>query len=87
MMDHESPRDSNARLVRCDSKQKRIVLPPYTMIRVDQTSSDSPPETDVRASDHEPMLYCPVCSLRLTERKCKLLCEQCGYFMSCADYY
>jgi hypothetical protein len=35
----------------------------------------------------EPMLYCPVCSLRLTARKCKLLCERCGYYMSCADYY
>jgi len=33
------------------------------------------------------MLYCPVCSTRLTGRKCKLLCEKCGYYMSCADYY
>ena len=38
-------------------------------------------------SDDEPMLFCPVCSRRLAERKCKLFCEQCGYFMSCADYY
>jgi len=37
--------------------------------------------------DHEPMLFCPVCSRRLTELKCKLLCERCGYYMSCADYY
>jgi len=35
----------------------------------------------------EPMLYCPVCSTRLTERKCKLICEKCGYYLSCADYY
>jgi methionyl-tRNA synthetase len=35
----------------------------------------------------EPMLYCPVCSSRLTSRKCKLICEKCGYYMSCADYY
>ena len=35
----------------------------------------------------EPMLYCPVCSTRLAERKCKLFCERCGYYMSCADYY
>jgi hypothetical protein len=40
-----------------------------------------------RAKDDEPMLYCPVCSKRLSERKCKLFCEQCGYYMSCADYY
>jgi hypothetical protein len=35
----------------------------------------------------EPMLYCPVCSIRLTERKCKLFCERCGYYLSWADYY
>jgi len=39
------------------------------------------------AAESEPMLYCPVCSRRLSERKCKLYCEQCGYYMSCADYY
>jgi Zn finger protein HypA/HybF involved in hydrogenase expression len=35
----------------------------------------------------EPMLWCPVCSSRLTPHKCKLVCEKCGYYMSCADYY
>ena len=40
-----------------------------------------------RKDENEPMLYCPVCSSRLTEQKCKLLCERCGYYMSCADYY
>ena len=39
------------------------------------------------ADKDEPMLYCPVCNARLTPRKCKLLCERCGYYMSCADYY
>jgi hypothetical protein len=34
----------------------------------------------------EPMLYCPVCSSRLTELKCKLCCAKCGYYMSCSDY-
>ena len=33
------------------------------------------------------MLYCPVCSMRLQQRQCKLFCERCGYYMSCADYY
>ena len=37
--------------------------------------------------DQQPMLFCPVCSRRLTELNCKLLCERCGYYMSCADYY
>ncbi|MEZ5398227.1 MAG: hypothetical protein R2729_01075 [Bryobacteraceae bacterium] len=48
-------------------------------------------ETDAAArgdhQSHEPMLFCPVCSLRLLERKCKLYCAQCGYYLSCGDYY
>jgi len=44
-------------------------------------------EMQAKPSESEPMLYCPVCSKRLSERKCKLFCEQCGYYMSCADYY
>ena len=39
------------------------------------------------ASDEPAMLYCPVCSMKLESRKCKLFCTQCGYYMSCADYY
>ena len=45
---------------------------------------EAPP---VRRQDEEPMVWCPVCSTRLSERKCKLFCEKCGYYMSCADYY
>jgi len=51
----------------------------------------NPPEDHAapspQTSDTEPMLFCPVCSRRLAQRKCKLFCEQCGYYMSCADYY
>lgn len=32
-------------------------------------------------------LYCPNCSARLTEHRCKLVCRACGYYLSCADYY
>jgi len=49
-------------------------------------SSTSRPDAALRQNE-EPMLWCPVCSTRLTARKCKLLCEKCGYYMSCADYY
>jgi hypothetical protein len=45
------------------------------------------PDDAAPSNRAEPMLYCPVCSLRLSERKCKLFCERCGYYMSCADYY
>jgi hypothetical protein len=30
--------------------------------------------------------YCPVCSKRLESWRCKLICNVCGYYMSCADY-
>jgi len=44
----------------------------------------SEPETEL---SEQAMLYCPVCSTKLESRKCKLFCAQCGYYMSCADYY
>jgi hypothetical protein len=39
------------------------------------------------ASPERVMRTCPNCSAALEERKCKLLCTRCGYYMSCADYY
>ena len=45
------------------------------------------PALEPRRGDDEPMLHCPACGLRLAELKCKLVCERCGYFMSCSDYY
>ena len=50
-------------------------------------SEAEPLQPAARKNEDEPMLYCPVCSTRLAEQKCKLICPQCGYYMSCADYY
>jgi hypothetical protein len=50
-------------------------------------TSEPEPARDPQPATDEPMLYCPVCSQRLTERRCKLECARCGYYMSCADYY
>lgn len=30
---------------------------------------------------------CPTCNHELQGHRCKLVCTQCGYYMSCADYY
>jgi len=32
-------------------------------------------------------VYCPTCSSRLQDSRCKLVCRTCGYFLSCADFY
>jgi hypothetical protein len=43
------------------------------------------------ASPEPPILHpsqiCPNCGERLTGFRCKMICLQCGYYMSCADYY
>lgn len=33
------------------------------------------------------MRTCANCGSEIEERKCKLLCHGCGYFLSCSDYY
>jgi hypothetical protein len=50
-------------------------------------NESQPALTAARKDETEPMMYCPVCSTRLTEQKCKLICSKCGYYLSCADYY
>jgi len=35
----------------------------------------------------DPSHFCPNCSVRLVDHRCKLKCPQCGYFLSCSDFY
>jgi hypothetical protein len=35
----------------------------------------------------ELMRTCASCGSAMEERKCKLICTGCGYFLSCSDYY
>jgi len=48
--------------------------------------TDAPVPVDETAVEHH-SVYCPTCSNRLSSRRCKLICGNCGYYLSCADYY
>jgi hypothetical protein len=43
-----------------------------------------PPEHETIA---DPMSYCPTCSSRMRETRCKLKCDTCGFYLSCSDFY
>lgn len=63
-------------------------VPPEMRDREEAASPSQPATAPAAGCDLvQAMLNCPVCSCRLQEHRCKLTCPQCGYFMSCADYY
>ena len=44
-----------------------------------------PPATP--ATNEQVMRVCPTCSSPLEDQKCKLICRNCGFFLSCSDFY
>jgi hypothetical protein len=42
---------------------------------------------DQMLSPGEVMQVCPNCSTQLRDNHCKLICLQCGFFLSCSDFY
>jgi ribosomal protein S27AE len=48
---------------------------------------DEPQRADGASVVEHHSQICPTCGHQLSGHHCKLVCTQCGYYMSCADYY
>jgi hypothetical protein len=52
-----------------------------------ETTPDVFPAQCALGQNEHHSVFCPNCSCRLAESRCKLVCRTCGYFLSCADFY
>jgi len=50
-----------------------------------QTPTEHGRGAGAKAAD--PGQYCPNCSAKLRESRCKLKCPQCEFYLSCSDFY
>ncbi len=64
--------------------QRPSALDPDFEPNFPQSGADCTTESPKPVEHH--CQVCPTCSNRLTGHHCKLVCTQCGYYLSCADY-
>jgi ribosomal protein S27AE len=57
---------------------------------MNDASNAKEPNENLTAPSHslpDASRFCPTCSTQLVEQQCKLKCSQCGYYLSCSDFY
>jgi ribosomal protein S27AE len=57
---------------------------------MNDASNAKEPNGNLTAPSHslpDASRFCPNCSTQLVDQQCKLKCTQCGYYLSCSDFY
>lgn len=62
-------------------------MEPLHVVPLRDEAPPAPSAPLAHAGPGEVMRVCANCGATMEERKCKLLCRGCGYFLSCSDYY
>ena len=81
----EGPKESVGASVAVGSSAEKASAGAVFRAGAENPASESLSSKSGQAEDAS--LFCPVCSARLTPRKCKMICSVCGYYMSCSDFY
>jgi hypothetical protein len=70
-----------------DTWKQELTPAEYGVTNEGSAGTDAQAEDTSARGRGDASRFCPVCSQRLESRRCKLVCNACGYYMSCADYY
>ena len=56
-------------------------------MKAPQQGNETTPPGKSASPEASAMQVCPRCSARLEESHCKLVCPDCGFYLSCSDFY